>query len=149
MKKYSWIAAAVFLLDRCTKLLWDRIPPEGTVLIPGWLGLYPARNTGMAFSLLSGRPWLLGVFSLLILCGAAFWLRGKQPRPMAGAGLMMMAGGAAGNMVDRFVTGYVPDMIELLFVRFAIFNVADMGLVIGCALAMISLCGRTEWMKKQ
>ena len=52
---------------------------------------------------------------------------------------MMMLGGAAGNMVDRFLTGFVPDMIEFLFIRFAVFNVADACLVIGCALVIIDL----------
>ena len=41
--------------------------------------------------------------------------------------------------MDRFATGFVPDMIEVLFVRFAIFNVADSFLCIGCALTALSL----------
>jgi signal peptidase II len=47
-------------------------------------------------------------------------------------------------MADRFATGFVPDMIELLFVRFAIFNVADSFLCIGCALTAVSLLRRTQ-----
>ncbi len=54
-------------------------------------------------------------------------------------GLMLMLGGAVGNMIDRFATGYVPDMIDLLFMNFAVFNVADMCLCIGCALAALRL----------
>ena len=139
MKKFGWIAAAVFLADRGTKRFWHLIPAEGTPLIPGVIGLYPARNTGMAFSLFSGRPWLLGILSLLMIAGAFLFLRKKQLSPLAMTGLMMMLGGAVGNMEDRFLTGYVPDMFEFLFVRFAVFNVADACLVIGCALVMIDL----------
>ena len=142
MKKYGWIAAVVFLLDRGTKLLFSRIPAEGLVLIPGVLGLRPARNTGMAFSLFSGRPWLLGLLSLGIIMGGWIYFRGKPLRPLARIGLMMMLGGAAGNMADRFLTGYVPDMIELLFTRFAIFNLADAFLVAGCGLLMADLLRR-------
>ena len=52
---------------------------------------------------------------------------------------MMMLGGALGNMLDRFLTGFVPDLIEFLFVRFAVFNLADACLVIGCGLVIIDL----------
>ena len=139
MKRYGWIAPAVFLADRGTKILWKRIPPEGKTLIPGVLGLRPVRNTGMAFSLFSGKPWLLGILSLCIIAGAFFFLRGRELNGMTRTGLMMMLGGAVGNLVDRLFLGYVPDMIELLFVRFAVFNLADVCLVAGCALVIIDL----------
>ena len=139
-KVWPWaIAAAVFIADRITKILAPGIPEGGRVLIPGVIGLRYAENRGIAFSLLSGAPWVLGVISLLIIAAAFFFLRGKKLRPPALTGLMMMLGGAAGNMVDRFVHGFVPDMIEVLFMNFAIFNVADMFLCIGCGLVMLSL----------
>ena len=140
MKKSDfWIAGAVFLADRGTKLLWDRIPAGGRTLIPGVIGLYPARNTGMAFSLFSGQPWLPGLLSLGIIAAAFFFLRGKELSRLTRTGLMMMLGGAAGNLADRFFTGSVPDLFEFLFVRFAVFNVADACLVIGCGLVMLDL----------
>lgn len=139
-KVWPWaVAAAVFLADRVTKILAPGIPENGVVLISGVIGLRYAENRGIAFSLLSGAPWALGVVSLLIIAAAFFCLRGKKLQPLALTGLMMMLGGAAGNMVDRFVHGFVPDMIEVLFMNFAIFNVADMFLCIGCGLVIISL----------
>ena len=139
MRKEAWTAAGVFLADRLTKALSVRIPPEGTALIPGVLGLRQARNTGMAFSLLSGMPWVLGLLSLGIIAAAFLALRKKRLHPLATAGLMLMLGGAAGNMLDRFALGFVPDMIEFLFVEFAVFNVADTFLCIGCGLLIIAL----------
>ena len=142
MKKNGWpwwIAAAVLIADRVTKMLAGNIPEEGSVLIPGVVGLKYTQNTGAAFSMLSGHPWLLGVLSLAVIIVFFFLLRGKKAAPMMRTGLMMMLGGAAGNMIDRFATGYVPDMINMLFVDFAIFNVADMFLCIGCALAALRL----------
>ena len=139
-KVWPWaVAAAVFIADRVTKILAPGIPENGVVLIPGVIGLRYAENRGIAFSLLSGAPWALGVVSLLIIAAAFFCLRGKKLQPLALTGLMMMIGGAAGNMVDRFVHGFVPDMIEVLFMNFAIFNVADMFLCIGCGLVIICL----------
>ena len=143
-KKAMWlIAIAVFAADRVTKILAGGIPPQGIPVIPGVVQLRYAENTGAAFSMFSGHPWLLGVLSLLIIAGAFLILRKKKLPALAMTGLMMMLGGAVGNMADRFATGFVPDMIELLFVRFAIFNVADSFLCIGCALTAVSLLRRS------
>ena len=141
IRKYGLglIAAAVLAADRITKALASGIPPEGEILVPGILGLRYARNTGAAFSVLSGHPWLLGILSLVVTAGAFLCLRKKQLTLLTGTGLMMMLGGAVGNMIDRFFTGYVPDMIEFLFIDFAIFNVADTFLCIGCALTALGL----------
>ena len=141
IRKYSpgLIAVSVYILDRVTKAGADSIPPEGKTLLPGILGLRYTRNTGAAFSMLSGHPWLLGIVSLAFIAAAFLVLRKKQMSGLTVTGLMMMLGGAAGNMTDRFLTGYVPDMIEFLFVDFAIFNVADTFLCIGCALTAVSL----------
>ena len=139
-KLWPWgIAAAVFIADRVTKILAPRIPEDGQALIPGVLGLRYAENRGIAFSMLSGMPWVLGLVSLVIIAAVFFFLRGKKLRAMTLAGLMMMLGGAAGNMMDRFIHGFVPDMIEVLFVEFAVFNVADMFLCIGCGLVILQL----------
>ena len=139
-KLWPWgVAAAVFVAGRVTKSLAPRIPEDGQALIPGVLGLRYAENRGIAFSLLSGMPWVLGLVSLAIIAAVFFFLRGKKLRAMTLAGLMMMLGGAAGDMLDRFIHGFVPDMIEVLFVQFAVFNVADMFLCIGCGLVILQL----------
>ena len=139
-KIWPWgIAVTVFLADRVTKALVPGIPEAGKTLIPGIIGLRYAENRGIAFSLLSGIPWVLGAVSLIIIAAVFFSLRGKKLHPLALTGLMMMLGGAAGNMADRFVHGFVPDMIEFLFMDFAIFNVADTFLCIGCLLVILWL----------
>ena len=139
MGRKGGIAVAVFLADRIAKILSEKMLTGSVCLIPGVLGLRPARNTGMAFSLLSGHPVLLAILSLGIVAGAFGIFRKKKLNPLSRTGLMMMLGGAAGNLADRLLTGYVPDMIEFLFVRFAVFNIADACLVIGCGLTMWDL----------
>ena len=145
MRKEIWIAPAVFAADQAAKKAAVFIPAEGMTLFPGVLGLRYTRNTGMAFSLLNGHPWLLGLLSLIILAGAFFFLRKKEIPRLPFIGLMLMAGGAAGNMTDRLFLGYVPDMIEVLFVQFAVFNVADAAITIGCGEIMLwLLLGRDQ-----
>ena len=137
-------AAAVLAADRITKELAPGIPEGGVALVPGVLGLRYAENRGIAFSLLSGAPRLLGVLSLALIVGGFIWLRKKQLRTPALVGLALMAGGAAGNMFDRLIRGFVPDMIETQFVNFPVFNAADSCLVIGCVLVMVSILTAKE-----
>ena len=140
------IAAAVLVMDRITKELSQAIPSEGITLIPGVLGLRYAENRGIAFSMLSGYPRLMGILSLALIVGGYLWLRKKQLAQFPLAGLALMAGGAAGNMADRLIRGFVPDMIEALFVRFPVFNIADSCLTAGCGMVIISLlCRKDDW----
>ena len=144
-KQLFWvIVILILIIDRITKELAPGLPPEGITLIPGVLGLLYAENIGAAFSILSGAPRLLGVLSLALIIGGWLWLRKKKLGSFPLFGLALMAGGAAGNMIDRLVRGAVPDMIETLFVNFPVFNVADGCLTVGCALLMISLLFRPK-----
>ena len=138
------LAGAVVAADRVTKILAPGLPADGVTLIPGVLGLRYAENKGMAFSMLAGKPFLLGILSLAVIVAAFLILRKKKLAPFPVTALMLMLGGAVGNMLDRFFTGFVPDMIEFLFVRFAIFNVADMALTVGCGLMILSLLFRKK-----
>ena len=150
MKKRSfWIVVTIALiLDRISKELAPSLPEGGLPLIPNVLGLRYAENRGAAFSILSGHPRLLGILSLVILVAAFFWLRKKQLASLPLLALSLMAGGAAGNMFDRLIRGYVPDMIETLFISFPVFNIADSCLTVGCALMIISQLFRPkDWEK--
>ena len=143
MRKYSWIAALVVIVDQVVKWLCQDLAGSVT-LIPHVLALNYAENTGMAFSLFSGRAWGLGLVSAA--CIALGWviLRRYALGPVSRIAAMLMLGGAVGNMIDRFLQGYVVDMFEALFVDFAIFNVADAALTVGCALMIWSLLFRPE-----
>ena len=145
-RRQMLIPIAVFAADRISKLLSVRIPAGGSMLIPGVLGLRYTENTGMAFSMMSGKGWLLGVISLIFSAALVLLLAKKQFAPFPETGLLLMLGGAAGNMVDRFAAGSVPDMIEFLFLDFAVFNIADVCLTAGCAIVAVSLLfRRKDW----
>ena len=140
MRKRIWILLAVVAIDRITKLLAETYLAGKTVqAIPGVVELVYTRNSGMAFSLLSGQRWLLVALTGIVLVGGFLYLRKKELGALAGIGVMMMAGGAVGNLIDRAVSGSVPDMVHPVFVEFAVFNVADACLVAGCALGVLAL----------
>ena len=148
MRHYLWIALISLIADQLTKH-WARGLTQPMTLIPGVIGLQYAENTGMAFSLLSGQPWLLGVLSAVLIIAGAMVLRRYRLGRLSRVAAMLMLGGAVGNMIDRFFTGYVVDMIEVLAFRFAIFNVADACLTVGCCLMAVSLLFKPdEWSEK-
>ena len=148
MRKYYWIAVVTVIVDQIVK--WACLSLEGSVtLIPQVLALTYAENTGMAFSLFSGRAWALGVVSALCILTGWLVLRRCQLGGFSRTAAMLMLGGAVGNMIDRFLRGYVVDMFEVLFMEFAIFNVADAALTVGTVLMAISLLFRpTEWRER-
>lgn len=138
-RRAFWIAVLVLVLDRALKMAAPSLPAEGLVLIPKVLRLRLVKNEGIAFSFLSGEPLLLGFLSLALVLAAVWFLRRRRFSPPVTVCLMMMLGGAVGNMLDRFFLGYVPDMLELLFVDFPVFNLADLFLSVGCAGVMVAL----------
>ena len=149
MRKFYWIAVLTVIVDQIVK--WGCLSLTGSVtLIPKVLALTYAENTGMAFSLFSGRAWLLGVVSALCILAGWLVLRRYKLGRLSRIAAMLMLGGAVGNMLDRFFRGYVVDMFEVLFVEFAIFNVADAALTIGTALMALSLLlFPKEWQENQ
>lgn len=148
MRKYSWIAVLTVIADQLVKWGCTGLTRSVT-LLPGVLALTYAENTGMAFSLFSGRAWALGIVSAgCILLG---WrvLRRYQLGCVSRVAAMLMLGGAVGNLLDRVIRGYVIDMFEVLFMEFAIFNVADAALTVGAVLMALSLLLRPEeWREK-
>jgi len=138
------VTLAVFALDRWSKH-WAthtlRFLPGGMKpLWPGVVRLFYAENTGVSFSLLSGqRAALIVAQSALSLALAAWVFFGKRLSRFQRACGCLMLGGALGNLFDRLVRGAVVDMIDFEFVRFAVFNVADMALCVGVALLAVSL----------
>ena len=145
MKKWAWLAALVVAADQLVKLLSIRLTGPVT-LIPGVLRLTYTENRGMAFGMFSGNTWLLGAGSAACILVGCLLLRRYRLGPVSRPAAMLMLGGAVGNMIDRFLRGYVVDMFETLFVRFAVFNVADAALTVGTVLmaASLLLCPE-EW----
>ncbi len=133
-------AALVVALDQFTKYLTvTRIPLHTAVpAIPGLFQLTYVQNTGMAFSMLQGGRWFFLVMTLAAFAIMGYALKKKWiTHPTGLWALAAIAGGAVGNLIDRVRLGYVIDMIEVTFMEFAVFNVADCFVVCGAILLAI------------
>lgn len=132
-----WIAFAAAAADRVTKVLaMDMQGPFA--LIPGVINARYVENTGAAFSLFSGRGvWLIAV-TLLLIAGLCAWqLARPHENRVFRAGLWLIIGGGAGNLYDRVFLGYVVDFIETAFMRFPVFNIADVCVCVGAGLVIL------------
>jgi len=106
----------------------------GRILVPGVLGLQYAENTGISFSMLGDFQAAMLVVTILtgalMLVGIIFLLRGKFVGMQLWSASLVLAGGL-GNFIDRALQGYVIDYFEFLFMRFAVFNLADVFITCG------------------
>lgn len=122
------------ILDQAVKYLVKTNIPLGSSVpfLPGILGLTHIHNEGAAFSMLTGARWFFVVLTVVFL-GFGLWVLWKKKlrHPLGSWSWVLVLAGAAGNLIDRCLYGYVVDMFEVQFMRFAIFNVADIFVVVG------------------
>ena len=100
-----------------------------------WEGVFELdylENTGSAFGMLQGQRWLLllvgVVFMALILILMLRLPEGKK-YTVTHVILAFLVAGGIGNMIDRFVLGYVVDFFSFVLINYPIFNVADIYVV--------------------
>jgi signal peptidase II len=147
--RWLWLTVAILAADRATKYAVEVRTPDGfrRVLIPGFAALVHSRNSGMAFGLFGDGQsrWfpalLLPAAGCVVLLLAWILFAGRVNTPLSGAGLALLAGGAAGNLLDRLLHGAVTDFVELHAGSFywPAFNLADSAITIGAVLLLIDM----------
>jgi signal peptidase II len=140
-----WIAASAGVaLDRAAKL-WVmqsfplQEPPASLPIIPGVFHLTYVVNTGAAFSLFQGQFWLRWL-SLAVSLGLIVFALSTPRLPrweQLGYGLILS--GAFGNGIDRFAFGHVVDFLDVRWINFPIFNLADIFINAGIVCLLISI----------
>ena len=142
---YAVLVAALVALDQLVKyLVVQQIPlGEHVPFLPHLLDLTYVENTGAAFSMFSQHTWVLTLISLVLSVVLAVGVFKPLFRhPFGRTALALLLAGAVGNLIDRALQGYVVDMfhvlfMEFLFMEFAVFNVADICVVVGGFAAVI------------
>lgn len=138
---YAIVAILILIADQGLKY-WVTVnialDTGHVTLIPGVLELTNIHNNGAAFSMLEHAPhWIFILFTLVFAAIAVFCLRRNVVHGKVGRwSVVLVLAGAVGNCIDRILSGYVVDMFNFLFVRFAVFNLADVFIVV----AGITLC---------
>ena len=81
-----------------------------------------------------------GLLTVLVIGVALVYLvKNYQKSLWLVLSLVLIISGGIGNFIDRVHLGYVVDMVQLDFIDFAIFNVADSYLTVGVLLLILIL----------
>ena len=113
---------------------------EPFVIWKGVFELLYSENRGAAFGVLQGKH---GFFFLVAACVfvAALYVIWKLPDEKKFVPLRicitLITAGAAGNLIDRVVQGYVVDFLYFILIDFPIFNVADCYVTVSVVLLII------------
>lgn len=143
---YAIIAAIILIGDQWLKY-WVTVnitlSTGEAALIPGVVKLVNIHNSGAAFGLLGDAAyarWLfLGVAALFIIVIIVVLAKHMFKSRFANWCAVLALAGAVGNCIDRALYGYVVDMFKVEFMNFAVFNVADIFLVVACFAFIIYL----------
>lgn len=141
MKLNLFIFSFVVLIDQISKryLLSSVGLGNSKEALPGIAQFTIATNTGGAFSLLSEYPFFfiaIAIINMFVFSYFAFCPTVKY-RSSIKMGCSFVLGGILGNLIDRISFGAVIDFIDLQFINFAIFNIADIAINIGVILIVV------------
>lgn len=137
---YGAIALLFLLTDQAVKLLVQQNmqPSQSYPLWRGVVQLTYVQNTGIAFGAFAGKTFvIIAVSAVLMAVLVGFLLRKESHSHMVWLSVSAIAAGGIGNMADRVRLHYVVDFIDLQFMQFPVFNIADMWVVGGTILLLI------------
>ena len=139
---FGAVAVGWLLLDQLTKVWAMSALEDRTIDVIWTLRFNLAINYGASFSLGTGFGAWIGLIALVVV-GVLVWKGGSVRTRLGAVALGLIVGGALGNVLDRafrgdegFFHGGVVDWID--FQWWPIFNIADIGVVCGAVLLVIS-----------
>ena len=140
----SSLVILIFLLDRISKIYvinLDKKFPGSEIFSSKYLNISLIWNEGIAFGLLSfDQENLYNFLTILILVIilVIIFMTSKS-EGLKKYSLLMILGGAIGNIFDRIINNAVPDFIDFHIGNFHwfIFNVADIFITIGVFLMIL------------
>lgn len=111
-------------------------------IINGVLEFNYLENRGAAFGMLQNQKMFF-VFVAIIFLSVIVYVLCKVPSDKKYNSLhillIMISGGAIGNLIDRLRLDYVVDFIYIVLINFPIFNVADMYVTFATAILVIQV----------
>lgn len=148
MLRYWLLATAVVVLDQLSKLWAVERLLRGSVELTSFLNLSLVFNSGAAFGLLSEASGWQNLLFVIVAIVVSFVIIAMVRRLGANdiqvlVGLMLILGGAGGNLIDRLRLGYVIDFIDFHYGswHWPAFNLADSAITVGAMLLVLDAIG--------
>ena len=152
MRKFILMSIFILILDQATKLLIaSYIPYESYIEISSFFKLVNFHNTGAAFSFLHNaggwQRYFLIFITLIAVVWIIFMLMKNKHMPIISLSLLLILGGALGNLIDRIRLGYVIDFIYLHINSWywPAFNIADSAICVGAGLLIYDMYRRKNY----
>ena len=137
---FIFITILILILDQLSKYLislnYGILENKNLILF----NISIVKNYGAAFNIFSGNRIFLSLVSFIIsLFIIYFILTINKDNNIELYSYSFILGGTVGNGIDRILKGYVIDFINLKFINFPVFNIADISINIGFILILYSL----------
>ena len=139
----------IVAVDQATKAMVRASVPvhDSVTIIPGFLDITHALNSGAAFGMLNGAEFpfktvLIAVIATAALIGVGVYAASLSHHQLvARIGLALIIGGAAGNLIDRVLAGSVVDFVDVYWQthHFWAFNVADSAISVGVSMLILDM----------
>ncbi|HEY3382719.1 MAG TPA: signal peptidase II [Vicinamibacterales bacterium] len=145
------LAGLIVVLDQITKAIVRAEVPlhSSRTVVSGFFDITHVQNTGAAFGILNAADFpykavVIAIVATAALISIALYAARLSPHQhLARLGLALILGGAAGNLIDRVVAGYVVDFVDVYWrtYHFWAFNVADSAITVGVIGMMLDILG--------
>lgn len=146
-RSWVWLVLSIFIIwmDQWTKLMASQnLELYAPVPVTSFLNWTLMHNEGIAFSILADQSgwqrWFIAIVSIIIVLWLLVWLfKNRRDQWLINLSLVLVIGGAVGNIWDRIQLGYVVDFIQVYYKDFywPAFNIADSAISIGAVLLLI------------
>jgi len=141
------LSLLVLLLDQWTKAIASNsLKIYEAVIVNDFLNWTLMHNEGMAFSFLADQSgwqrWGISIVGVSIVVWLLMWLKKNEfSNVFLNLGLVLVIGGALGNIYDRLSMGYVVDFIEAHYNEhfWPAFNLADSAISVGAFFLIMDL----------
>ena len=133
------ISALLVGADQLTKHFAESLQgKEEIVVIKGVLSFNYVENSGAAWGMLRNASWIIIVITTIaILAISAAIIVYRKVHPLFSLSLSVILAGAIGNYLGHVFSGYVVDFIQVKFISFPSFNVADCCVTVGAVLMCV------------
>jgi len=142
---------AIVVVDQITKAVVRAKLPlyASTTIIPGFMDFTHVPNSGIAYGFLQNvnfpfkTPLIAMVAAAAMISVGLYAASLARHQLIARAGLALIIGGAAGNLIDRVLVGSVVDFVDVYWrtYHFWVFNVADSAISVGVTVMILDMLG--------
>jgi signal peptidase II len=144
MKARNYLSIILLVvIDQLTKIYIDSVMTlhQSIKVIDGFFHITYTRNTGAAWSMLEGQKYFFIIAALAAVAVIAVYLHKNKVSLWEKTGLILIASGAFGNVIDRLRLGEVIDFLDFYIFGydFPVFNFADCCITVGSIIVVLTV----------